>query len=89
MVDSIGDAVTESVLFCFLRNVLVCGWATETELEKLFKPNMYQYSMSQTPNLARTGSFGPLTGKLSIREEDLLNKGNTSKHSFEVESEEY
>jgi len=90
LVDSIGDATTDPLLTCFLRNAIICEWTNERELEKFFKPNLFQLAISHTPNLALTGSFGALTGRLSIRDEGLLNKGNNpSRHSFEVESEEY
>ncbi|CAM6001712.1 unnamed protein product [Sphagnum balticum] len=89
LVNSIGDATTDPLLTCFLRNTIIREWASETELEKLFKPSQFQLAISHTPNLARTGSFGQLTSKLSIRDEGLLNKGDIDKHSFEVESEDY
>jgi hypothetical protein len=74
LVESIGDAKTDPVLTCFLRNVAISGYVCPDELEKLFK--FASVIVSQTPNIARTGSFGILTkAKLSVRDEDLLNKG--------------
>jgi hypothetical protein len=85
LVESIGDAKTDTILTCFLRNVAVSGFISLDELDKLFK--CASVVVSQTPNIALTGSFGMLTTRLSVRDEDLLNKGMESiSHQYEIQT---